>query len=345
MTVPKMMLKAQVVLLFFAVVLYGQNALAIAIAQSNAYYDWNKFIADSLIANSGEISWNKDKNYTTTYFAGYGSYNNPAQYSPTKQTSKTGGWSEDSGNTARSRTDNLDSVPGGQGSAYSSGGKIAADMWAMDGTGTHGTTGGTGAYAGASKVDRSGSFKYIGTDGTLTFAIDYYLLQKYLVDNVADIASAASRFDFTFGPGTSYSGLGGATYISAEYSRVFSGTQTVGEVYTTSGNIDEFNSSVSGDDNNGTNTIESTAPVSAFGNYIRGTLTMTINGLVNGSTYYLDSTIFSTGYAASNTFYMPSVPSENDFPPVPEPCTLALFGAGMAGLGFVRKRFPSCKQT
>ena len=276
----------------------SQQVHAIALSEITAYYDWS-----TLSITGGTYSYiNKDK--YTTYAAGYSTPNNAAQYSPT-QTAKN--WNADSGNTYTSRQ----TTAGGEGSAYATGTQIYANMWAQDGTLAHGDNPGTGSYGGAAQVSRGTAFTYKGnTGGSLTFSINYYLNQHISVQDTLDIAFASTRFDFYAGTGSYY--VSGNKLNTTNYS-----------------NVIDYQNWMDGDVDSGTyNEYNDPNPTT-------GTLSFTISNLTKDNTYYFAADIFSTGYAAAG----PTTPIEIPQPaPVPEPCTMALMGAGIAGLGFLRKR-------
>lgn len=184
MKVPKMLLKvvlrSQVVLLFLAVVLYGQNAFALAISQGQAYYDWNNFSitgSDGLttsINSTGSGVYDKFSEYK----AGYSTPNNYSDISPWFTTTKWGDASRRRNNPAGTAA----------GYSYSQGTKTNADLYVQSDMELRGDPGSADQeYGGLANINRGGYFTVGGTgSGTLTFTIDYHIFQELYVDNLAN---------------------------------------------------------------------------------------------------------------------------------------------------------------
>jgi hypothetical protein len=310
----------------FSVVLYSQNAYAIAYAESAAYFDWSTFTVTGTktLTNTGTGFIDLDQSFG----AGYSTPNNPTQLSPEWHGAKN--WGDDTnghrvnpagtvygeGIAKTPISDvHLPNAKNGSGvqtylgpsvdSTNSNQGVFANVFARADGISYNDID--VEQYGGISKSIRRGEFTLNPSQaGTYTFSIDYYLIQNISVQDYRyDIASAVSSLYILLGTGTNYN--------------------PDNMLIDTYRNFD--------------NSLEYDAPPLGYEPYFQtftagydtpGTLSFTVD--LAAGTYYFWAEVDNLARAGSKG-------TESDPPgPVPEPATIFLLGSGLIGAAVSRRR-------
>jgi hypothetical protein len=312
-------------LFFFSVVLYGQNAYAVAYAETAAYFDWNSFTVagPKTLTYSGTGFSDLDQ----TFGAGYSTPNNATQLSPDWHGAKN--WGND---TNGNRANPAGTVYGESIAqtpisnvylpyAKNGSGQVTYQGPSVDPTNTNqGLFANAFArsdgmsyndieveqYTGISHSYRQGEFTINASQtGTYTFSIDYYLLQHINIqDYTHDIATTTSSLYILLGSGTNYD-LANADWDTYR----------------------EFS-----------NTLAYDAPPINYEPYdqtftAHDTLTFTVN-LATAGTYYFWAQVDNDARAGSAGLQTdPPEPPQ----PTPEPATIFLLGSGLIGAAFSRR--------
>ena len=173
---------------FFLIVLYGQNAHALAMAESTAYFDWGTLN----ISGAGTVSYTGQY---STYEAGYTTPNNNNDTSPIFSPNN---WSD----AQRKRENPAGTVYGDAKAEEIGGGNTNQGVFGNVFAQSDGISFGdidVEQYSGSATTTRGGEFT-VDQTGTYTFSLDYSLYQHISVqDYVHDIAITTSSVYFYAG--------------------------------------------------------------------------------------------------------------------------------------------------